>query len=339
MSLSSIDAARAKAFLIAAALAEGFSRARVLAPFRPEAADGERARSGQRTEAPSALVVALPYGNLDPDGRSAPEAQPAAPGGDAAPDGNAAAERDAALRGRPIARLDLFSRRGYYGETVARLKRIASRARAAYGGSRSDYRVYCNSPIPEKPLAAACGLGVIGRNTLLITPEAGSLVVIGILALPFPLDGDPPLAAGQPVARQQVADPCESCAACAAACPTGALGRAGSSRTMDRERCIQHYASRPGEVPESVARHWGDRLYGCSACRDACPANARPIVGADVERGVLPEAFDAAELAAAEDQEIAERFKGTALGMGWLGPAAIRRNARLALERGPRLKS
>lgn len=293
MRLSSIDAAereRTKTAILSAAAAEGFSRARVLAPFAPEA-EGERGRA-----APAALVVALPYGNIDPD---PPEPTPA-----------------------QAAQLDLFSRRNYYAETVFRLKRLAAAFCAELGGTRADYRVFCNSPIPEKPLAAACGLGTVGRNSLIITPEAGSLVVVGILTLPFALDGDGALDG----------DPCARCAACAAACPTGALGVSGD-RSLDRTRCIQWYASRPGEVPADVAERWGDRLYGCSACRDACPANIRPIPGAATERGTLPAAMDAAELAAADDEDLRERFKGSALGMGWLGPEAIRRNALLALGR------
>ncbi len=300
MSLSSIEGLpqeELKAEIAASARSEGFSRARFFAPFTPP----EGGSHGEGAQA--ALVVALPYGN-----RGA-EADPDGPGG-------------------PVARLDAFSRRDYYGETVARLKKIAAGIRTRLGGRRSDYRILCNSPVPEKPLAAACGLGRIGRNSLLITPEAGSLVVIGVLTLPFALPGDGPLKG----------DPCERCAACVAACPTGALGGTGD-RSLDRSRCIQWYASRPGSVPERIAAHWGDRLYGCSICRDACPANAAPIQGARTERGALPAELDAAELAAADDEELAARFKGTALGMRWFGPEAIRRNARLAIERGGRLRS
>jgi len=258
--------------------------------------------------APSALVIALPYGN-DADNKSLDE--------DSTRPDNA-----------QLARLDVFSRRNYYAETVARLKMIARAARERFGGQRSDYRILCNSPIPEKPLAAACGLGTIGRNTLVITPEAGSLVVIGILTLPFALSGDGPIEDG---------DPCAACAACVAACPTGALAETGGDqRTLDRKRCIQWYASRPGAIPGEISAKWEDRLYGCSICRDVCPANKKRIHGTETERGVLPPAFEAKKLIEASDEELSALFKGTALGMSWLGPAAIRRNAALAASRYPK---
>jgi epoxyqueuosine reductase len=300
MSRPSIDAAEAqriKSSILSLAAEAGFSRTRILAPFVPGEPDEERSGGrGWSEGAPSAIAAALPYGN----GRASDE--PALPG--------------------PAARLDAFSRRDYYGEAVARLQGLGGALRSTYGGLRREFRILCNSPVPEKPLAEACGLGRMGRNTLLITPEAGSLVVIAIMTTPYPLPPDPP-SGGR--------DPCGGCAACVEVCPTGALdGCRGERRVLDRSKCIQWYASRPGDVPPEIAAVWGDRLYGCSACRDACPRNARPIRGIETDRGALPGSFDALWLAEASDEELRRIFRGTALGMSWLGPEAIRRNARLA---------
>ena len=307
-SIAPKDSGTVKTFLSAASAASGFSRVRFLAPFVPASADEKRGReNGNYAEgAPSAIVAALPYGNAE-------EAE-AGPSAGLQPDS-------------PRTRLDAFSRRNYYAEAVARMQAIAAAARARFGGRRSDYRVFCNSPIPEKPIAEASGLGKLGRNTLIITPEAGSLVVIAAMTLPFRLEGDGPL--------PDEPDPCDGCAACVAACPTGALDSAfaaalGRDRLLDRNRCIQWYASRPGTIPPEIAAKWGDRLYGCSTCRDACPHNAGPIFGARTERGALPSSFDARALAEASDAEVAALFRGTALGMSWLGPQSIKRNARLA---------
>jgi epoxyqueuosine reductase len=275
--------------------AQGFSRVRILVPFRPDPGDDDRVwKKGYSEGAPALLVAAFPYGN---------DAGPAA-----------------APANGPVARLDRFSRRNYYEEATARLQRIAADARAAFGGVKSDYRILCNSPVPEKPLAEACGLGRIGRNTLVITPEAGSLVVIAAMTIPFAPRGDAP--------ETGEADPCRACSACVSACPTGALS--ATERRLDRTRCIQWFASRPGNVPADIAAAWGDRLYGCSVCRDVCPHNRKVGPGVQIDRGTLPEYFDALAIARASDEEILALFKGTTLGMRRLGPAAIRRNARLA---------
>jgi ferredoxin len=192
--------------------------------------------------------------------------------------------------------------------------------RAEFGGEKADYRVLCNSPAPEKPLALACGLGVLGRNSLVITPEAGSLVIIACMTLPFALEGDPPI--GEPFSR------CRGCSACVRACPTGAVRGDG---LIDRQRCIQWFASGNGErVPVEVAGKWGRTLYGCAICQDCCPHNKRPIPGVASEEGPLPEFLDARRLLGMGDDEIRALFKGTAMGMPWLGPGRIRRNAALA---------
>ncbi|MDR3337233.1 MAG: hypothetical protein LBT16_08530, partial [Treponema sp.] len=157
------------------ALQAGFVRVRFLAPFEPVGAapfEPAGASAHYRQGAPALLVAALPYGNQLPS-LPAEGAPPALAG---------------ALSIAP------FAQRNYYREAVKRLQKLAVRFREQYGrenpsyGLKRNYRIFCNSPVPEKPLGLASGLGVLGRNGLLITPEAGSLVIIAALTLPFPLE-------------------------------------------------------------------------------------------------------------------------------------------------------
>ncbi|MDR2419686.1 MAG: iron-sulfur protein [Treponema sp.] len=273
----------------------GFTRARVYAPFDP-AFDGRGS--------PSLLLIALSYGNQQEEPWSIPEY--------------------AAL-------IAPFARRNYYREAVKRLQELAKQLRARFGGIRSDFRIFCNSRIPERPLAIAAGLGSLGRNGLLITDEAGSLCIIAAMTLPYALKGDAPVdkALTNDFPRCAACDPKRP--PCMAACPTGALRGDG---TLDRLRCIQWYASGNEEtVPPDVARVWGQRLYGCTLCQDACIHNQRPIQGVSSKLGVLPAYLDARELLSMSDEAIKACFKGTALGLSWLGPKTIRRNASLALRR------
>jgi epoxyqueuosine reductase len=184
--------------------------------------------------------------------------------------------------------------------------------------------------VNEKAIAAACGLGVIGENGLIISPEAGSLFVIAALTLPVPVAADGPLTAGD-------AAPCRACLPldrppCVRACPTGALTGGGR---VDLPRCIQWYASgNGGDVPPFVLAAWGNRLYGCTDCQDACPRNRRPISGAETAIGPLPPFIDVRMLLALSDAEIGAMFRGTAMGLSWLGPRVIRRNAEIVLKGG-----
>ncbi|MDR3144829.1 MAG: hypothetical protein LBU21_00975 [Treponema sp.] len=274
------------------ALAAGFNRARFLPPFDPGPS--------------SLLVVALPYGNGE----------------------DRAGEQDAPVYAGYIAP---FARRNYYREAVKRLKTLAAELRGRDGKKR-DFRIFCNSRIPEKPLAVQCGLGAPGRNGLVVSPRGGSLFVIAALTLPMPLESDGPEPSFAPCGDCDPRDP-----PCKRACPTGAQRGDG---TIDLRRCIQWYASGKEErIPGEVARRWGRRLYGCSSCQDACPRNHPPIAGTETGEGPLPAWLDCRELLARSDGEIKARFKGTAMGLSWLGPAAIRRNAEMvvsgALKTGP----
>ncbi|MDR0785801.1 MAG: iron-sulfur protein [Treponema sp.] len=276
------------------ALKAGFCEAKILSGterFEPPASANTR----RRINSPTMLVTALPYGN---DSEETPSSQSELSGAVIAP----------------------FARKNYYREAVQRLQKLSQIFRKRFGGTKADYRVFCNSPAPEKLLAAACGLGTIGRNSLVITRSAGSLVVIAAMTLPYPLDGDPALAA----------NPCRNCAACVSACPTGAARGDGS---IDRLRCIQWYASgNEDTVPPRIAAKWGRTLYGCTFCQDVCPHNQRPIEGTKTEIGVLPPSVDPLKLLAMTDQEIRAFFKGSAMGFSWLKPQHIRRNAALVLR-------
>jgi epoxyqueuosine reductase len=277
----------------------GFIRAGFLTPFRPEQYIQGPPAEGYQVDAPALLIAGLAYGNQGSAGT------------DSGSDGYIAP----------------FAQRNYYREAVTRLKQLAKDIRLRYGGKRADFRILCNSPLPEKPLAAASGLGSLGRNGLIITPEAGSLIVLGAMTLPFALSGYP--AEAEIPFRY-----CRRCDShrppCAAACPTGAV--LGNGR-LDRDRCIQWYASGHGEqVPPEIIRVWGNRLYGCTNCQDVCVHNQRRIQGLSTEAGSLPPNIDPRTLLSLSDGELKARFKGTALGLSWLGVEGIRRNARLILE-------
>jgi epoxyqueuosine reductase len=303
-----------KAKLRTFVLSAGFVRARFLAPYQPDSRCPEQYRQG----APSLLVSALAFGNVPPEEQDAVGGVP--------PPGMAA--------------IAPFARRNYYREAVKRLQKISVELRGRYGtenpayGKKNSYRILCNSPVPEKPLAAACGLGAPGRNGLIITREAGSLIIIAAMTLPFDIPGDGPVTSD---GKQQQDFPlCNGCdrgcdpetPPCVRACPTGACRGDG---TLDLKRCIQWYASGKGDaVPGEVIRAWGNRLYGCTRCQDACVYNQRPIRGVASDEGPLPAYIDVGELLSLSSDELAARFKGTAMGLSWLGPDAIRRNARLA---------
>lgn len=127
----------------------------------------------------------------------------------------------------------------------------------------------------EKSLAQMAGLGRMGKNTLLIHPEFGSMFTIGSMLLKTPLP--------ERLARPFPRDPCGGCSRCLEACPTGAFE---SAYLLDARRCLSYLTiERPDDDGEGLRKSSGDPwLFGCDRCQEVCPHNAGPTP-------LSPEAF------------------------------------------------
>ena len=122
-----------------------------------------------------------------------------------------------------------------------------------------------HSPIDERRAAAMAGLGVLGRNGLLITKEYSSLVFLGEIAT----DAEPEELGGETVL--EVAS-CENCGLCLRACPTGILRGEG-------DVCLSALTQKKGELNEeekALLRRCGT-AWGCDLCQTACPHTKEAI--------------------------------------------------------------
>ncbi|MBP3426504.1 MAG: tRNA epoxyqueuosine(34) reductase QueG [Rikenellaceae bacterium] len=149
----------------------------------------------------------------------------------------------------------------YHTSIKAMLRELLTQLRALYPSL--DGRMFVDTaPLLEKALAVRAGLGGIGRNSLLITPEYGSFVHLGELLLNMPCDCyDTP----------SEWNPCGSCSLCLKRCPVGAIN---PDRTIDPRRCISA-RTLESEAGELTLNGW---VCGCDECQNACPHNAgKPI--------------------------------------------------------------
>jgi epoxyqueuosine reductase len=123
-----------------------------------------------------------------------------------------------------------------------------------------QFRAFTDSaPIAEKSLAVRAGIGWVGRHSLVVNPEIGSMFLLGELIINEDVDVyDKPL--------EDVG--CGTCRACVEACPNGAIR---SDRTIDTRRCIScRTIEREGCDAEIKLDGW---IFGCDVCQTACPFN------------------------------------------------------------------
>ena len=162
--------------------------------------------------------------------------------------------------------------RDYHGIMKRRLHRVADRMRELFPGS--DFRSFVDTaPVLERELAAACGIGWQGRNTMIIHPVRGSYLLLGGAATNLELVPPPQ--------QRRVPDSCGTCTRCVEACPTGAI----SDYSIDATRCISYLTiENHREIPVANHAAIGSWLYGCDICQEVCPHNAAPWTGRGDER-------------------------------------------------------
>lgn len=114
--------------------------------------------------------------------------------------------------------------------------------------------------LDEKLAAYLAGLGFIGKNTLLITPEFGSYVFLGTIVTDYLFSKyDQPLSLS-----------CAECNLCVNKCPTAALDDG-----FNRKICLSYLTQ---TVSEDFSRYdlLKDTYYGCDICQEVCPHNRHP---------------------------------------------------------------
>ncbi len=121
-----------------------------------------------------------------------------------------------------------------------------------------------HSPLNERLAAAMGGLGVIGKNGLLINEKYGSYVFIGEVLT----DAAPQILGASRITE---ISSCMGCGACLAACPTGAL--------ITGSGCLSDVTQRKGELSENELELMRkcNTVWGCDICQQVCPHNLAPI--------------------------------------------------------------
>ena len=171
----------------------------------------------------------------------------------------------------------------------------------------------------EKQLAVEAGLGWIGRQSLLLTPQYGSYVLLGELVLTLPSDQyDAPFAGAR----------CGRCRNCLDSCPTGAIV---APKVIDTNRCISCRTIE--KEADSALPDLDGWIFGCDRCQSCCPHNQKAPMHRSPHFDPLfdPLTISDREWLAMSEEEFLLRFGGTPLARS--GLRRIQQNVRINREK------
>lgn len=156
-----------------------------------------------------------------------------------------------------------------------------------------------SEPLSEKQYAVQAGLGWIGGQSLLVTPQYGTAVLLGVLVLNRQVDryDSPYEGVG-----------CGECRRCVDACPTGAVMR---GRGVDTSLCISCHTIEAEPQNELALNGW---IFGCDDCQRCCPYNRDVPTGGEIYHPMFtPTDIDAEEWLAMDEESFDARFGSTPL--------------------------
>ena len=179
--------------------------------------------------------------------------------------------KDLALSTKDSARIARYAwGRDYHKIMESKLRNLERALRATLPNEEIIARSYVDTgPLLERDLAAAAGLGWIGKHTLLIHPTHGSFFLLGELILNLDATPDSPLT-----------DHCGTCTRCIQACPTDAI----TPYSVDATKCISYLTlEHRSEIPEQfhAPMQEANFIAGCDICQDVCPFNRKPLPATD----------------------------------------------------------
>ena len=141
--------------------------------------------------------------------------------------------------------------------------------------SADEYRIFTDAvPLHERYFAAVGGVGFVGRNSLIITYQAGSFGFLAEVLAAFPVEFDLASLAHPRLAVLRGTIPgagCGSCQSCTTACPTSAIVGDG---VIDARMCISYLTiEKRGSFSEWESAAVGEWIFGCDVCQEVCPFN------------------------------------------------------------------
>ncbi len=199
-----------------------------------------------------------------------------------------------------------------------------------YPNEKHENRSFVDvGPLLERALAEQAGVGVTGKNSLIITKNFGSWVVLGEIVTTLPLTINDTEYQQQKSKNKSPFSSCGSCTRCIQSCPTGAIIAPG---IVDARKCIsyltiEHEGPLPSKLKKIIKKT--KKLFGCDICQEVCPHNSRQKISIHNEFTIPPLARDSLHAPTLKKIKTDSLFFKKYAGSGLMRPGktGMRRNA------------
>lgn len=124
--------------------------------------------------------------------------------------------------------------------------------------------LYDDNAMVDRAAAMRAGIGFYGKNSLIISRELGSTMLLGSVLT------NADLTITNHEKLEDSISGCGTCVKCIVKCPTNAILPEG---TIDVNLCLSWVAQSPKDIPVELRKALGDKVYGCDECQDICPHN------------------------------------------------------------------
>lgn len=127
-----------------------------------------------------------------------------------------------------------------------------------------EYKIIVDtSPLIDREICKNAGIGMYGKNTLLINHNYGSFMNLGYILTDLEIESNNYV---------QNLDICKECDICLNNCPNNAILKEGR---VDTKRCVSFLTQTKTYIPLEYRKNMSNQIYGCDVCQLSCPKNKK----------------------------------------------------------------
>ena len=169
-----------------------------------------------------------------------------------------------------------------------------------FSGESFQFKICVDtSAVLERTWAALTGIGWLGKNTLLIHPQYGSFIFLGVIYTDALFGKSPEIHK----------DYCGPCTRCLDACPTQAFPE---PHYLESKKCVSYLTLEKRGPWESEVNTAGF-VAGCDLCQEVCPYNTKAMKYLQSQDQESYLVSDRETLENEDEESYQKRVSGTAL--------------------------